>query len=112
MSHRSILPPSLGRRIFRGLIFLLGLALGIALFGPPAPPRSPADKTLDLFYPTRVGAKWVYRKEHGTEEIYAITHSVERDGCFTLAIGRVERNGSVIPSERIRVSEKGIDRLP
>lgn len=63
-----------------------------------------------MYFPTTVGARWVYA-EDGREWTEVVT-GVEVSGQESVvAVGRVGADGAVVPQERVTVSARGLVRL-
>jgi hypothetical protein len=65
------------------------------------PPRPP------VYYPTQVGAEWVYR-QGDREWAETITDSIRQGGTTVVTIAELGPNGELVPAERIAVSERGL----
>lgn len=66
----------------------------------------PGDKAKELYYPTRVGARWVYQTQRGdkVEEVVAVKSG--KNGTYLVTVG-FSKQGEVVPDYVISVSEQG-----
>src|SRR4051794_24001137 len=95
---------------------LLTIAPALALLAslaPAAPVPRGADKPV-LYFPTQVGAKWVYRGTSGPtawEDTRVVT-AVRDDGAAkVVTVGAVHPDGTVAYDHRVAVSPTGLFRL-
>jgi hypothetical protein len=77
----------------------------LATVTPAAPVPKDAGKTV-LYFPTSVGAKWVY-KSGKTEWVEQVTAVEEKDGAWVVTIGDVVGD-KVTPSYKRLVSPNGL----
>lgn len=90
----------------RLLVLLSAVTLLLAV--APAAPVPPPPKTPPLYFPTTVGAKWVYQTEGNKDEKVEMVMKVEdKDGEKWVAIGS-EWKGKVDYRHAISVSDKGL----
>jgi hypothetical protein len=88
------------RRTLAALIALTAL-LAAASAAPTPKDESP-------YFPTRVGAKWVYRTGEEGEEVRVVTAVEDKGGAKLVSVGLV-KDGKVTPeTEEVSVSEKGL----
>jgi hypothetical protein len=92
----------------RLLILASALTL-LAALAPAAPVPKGASKPV-LYFPTTVGAKWVYDEEDG-ERVYAVTAVEKRDGSDLVTVGQVGPDGKAVPKETWVVSDRGLSLL-
>jgi hypothetical protein len=85
--------------------------LTITLVYAPLVLGEPPQEREQLYFPTKVGAKWVYQvgKFEDTLTIIDVTSS---EGVKTFTIGRVVQDNRVDPIEKIEYSRRGLYRLP
>lgn len=95
--------------MIRLLAASLILALTHVVFGAPVPKTKPSKEP--IYFPTRVGAKWVYRSNPGGDITEVITAVQKKDGANIVAVGLELPGGQVLPSQKISVSEKGLFRV-
>lgn len=90
------------------MLFVIAALLRLA---PAAPVPKGADKAV-LYFPTRVGAKWVYHEEavdvERSEAVYTVTAVEKRDGSYVVTVGRVGSDGTAVPKETWAVSDRGL----
>jgi hypothetical protein len=82
-----------------------------ALFLAPAPdlPTAPPPREVALYFPTKVGSKWVYQR--GDTAVTEVVTAVEqKDGGKLVSVAR-EEAGKRVPVEKILVSGKGLARV-
>jgi hypothetical protein len=77
----------------------------LAALAPAAPVPTGADKV--LYFPTKVGAKWVQQSDKGFERTEVITSVEEKDGSKLVTISR-EQDGKQVPHLKLSVSPKGV----
>jgi len=83
-----------------GLILLSSKICGLA-----------QPKDASLCFPTKVGAKWVY-DENGKDVTDILTASEPKvDGSRIVSIGRVAADGSVVPAEKLLVTDWCVFRV-
>src|SRR5947209_1039179 len=94
---------------------LVALAL---LFGICATPAAPVPKDRGkpaLYFPTKVGTKWVYEDESGgNEQTYRVTEAKEKDGAIIVTVEMDLYNpndGRRTVKDILSVSDKGVFRL-
>jgi hypothetical protein len=85
-------------------ILLLLLATLATQAAPALKSKGPA-----LYYPTTVGARWVY-EYRGIESTTVVTRVVEKDGVFLVDVAQVSDKRET-PSQQMRVSGDGVFRL-
>jgi hypothetical protein len=68
----------------------------------------PVPKEEELYYPTQVGAKWVYQYSDGTELTSVITKVEVKDGSKVVSVSRAGKDG--VPNHIFtrQVSSKGL----
>lgn len=91
------------------LLLALACALSVSQVVPEAPPPRPAT----LYFPTRVGAKWVYlwtSDKEKDEEVVEVVAAIEqgKDGAKVITVARVGRDGNAHPVQRFEVSSRGL----
>jgi hypothetical protein len=89
-----------------------GLVTLLLAVAPAAP--VPQTKKGPPYFPTKVGAKWVYQWSYpeGAHDVTLVVTGVdEKDGAAVVAVGRLEAAGTVAPYEKVAVSEKGLLRV-
>jgi hypothetical protein len=100
--------------VFRSLTGSLVLAavLGFATAAPA--PKGAEEPT--LYFPTRVGAQWVYlwdtkRKEDKDKDpavVEVVTAVEDKEGAKVVTVGRVHTDGKVCPTQKWAVSDRGL----
>lgn len=89
----------------RAFILVL-LVAGLAVSLTPATPAPKNVKQPVLYFPTKVGTKWVY--DTGDSEVtLVITKVEENDGAMLVSVGKVGKDGKVVASEQVEVSKNG-----
>jgi hypothetical protein len=90
------------------LAVLLVLISAIPL-APAAPaPLRRVPRMEPLYFPTRVGAEWVY-EDHGHNLGYAVTKVEEKDGTTLVSVGIYQSNGRTTQhSHTVEVSKAGL----
>jgi hypothetical protein len=69
----------------------------------------PPGSDQPLYFPTKVGAKWVYG---GYAEVTLVVTAVEeKGGVLFVDVGEVADGGKVVPYERMAVSSRGLCRV-
>lgn len=68
----------------------------------------PVPKEEELFFPTRVGAKWVYQYSDGTELTSVVTKVEVKAGAKVVSVSRVGKDGLLIHCYTKEVSPRGI----
>jgi hypothetical protein len=87
------------------------LAIPLLLLATFAAPAAPAlkSKGAALYYPTTVGARWVY-EYRGIESTCVVTRIEEKEGVFLVDVAEVSDKRET-PSQQMRVSGEGVLRL-
>jgi hypothetical protein len=88
------------------LSFALVAVAVVLTLAPAAPVPKGADKPT-LYFPTKVGAKWVYDEEEG-EKVYIVTAVEKRDESTVVTVGWVGSDGKTVPKESWAVSDRGL----
>jgi hypothetical protein len=93
----------------RLLAILSGLAL-LSAIAPAAPVPKDAEKSSDYYFPTTVGAKWVYQATHRRDWIWTrvVTKAEAKGEARIVSIGEVGEGGEVSPLGDIEVSPRGL----
>lgn len=90
----------------RLLVLFSAAVLPLAI--APAAPIPPPPKTPPLYFPTKVGTKWVYQAEgEKKESVEVVMEVAEKDGAKLVRIG-YESKAKMIFDHTISVSEKGL----
>jgi hypothetical protein len=90
----------------RLLVLLSAAAVSFAI--APAAPVPPEAKKPGLYFPTKVGTKWVYQTEGEKHESVEVVMEIEdKEGEKLVKIGH-ERDGKAVYDCTIAVSEKGL----
>jgi hypothetical protein len=85
-------------------VLLAAFQLGAA----PVPKDRPADKDV-LYFPTKVGAKWVYEGNEGRTEVVTAVEQKPKEEVWVVTVDRVNKDGKVINEERKwEVSKQGL----
>jgi hypothetical protein len=83
------------------------LACSLAIFASAAPVPEAGSK---LYYPTKIGTKWVYSMDG--KKLSVVLSAVEvKDGATVITLVTEEGNGKTAPLEIISLSEKGVFRV-
>jgi hypothetical protein len=95
------------------LVGLLAPALALLLAPAPAAPVPRVLKPGDSYFPTRIGAKRVYRAELSKSDVDEVVEDVEtKDGEAVVTIRRDPNNAASLPKqEKVAVSAKGLARV-
>jgi hypothetical protein len=89
-----------------------GVVVVVLSVAPAAPVPKGAEKP--LYFPTKVGAKWVYEwrygKENESSEVVEIVTAVEsgKGGAKVVTVGRVPAKGKAYPTRKFEVSDRGL----
>jgi hypothetical protein len=86
------------------LFFALVAVAVVLSLAPAAPVPKGADMPV-LYFPTKVGAKWVYDEEK-EEKVYIVTAVEKRDGSNVVSVGRVGSDGKTVPEKTWAVSDR------
>jgi hypothetical protein len=87
--------------------FAVLLALVVSLAAPGAPALK--SKTPALYYPTTVGARWVFQ-DPGAETTFVVSKVEQKDGAVLVEVSE-GRDGREVPCQEMRVSAEGLFRL-
>src|SRR5262249_33596713 len=86
------------------------LSAAVVLFAvAQAAPVPPPPKTPPLYFPTKVGTKWVYENDK-RESVEVVMEVKEKDGAKLVKIG-YENDGKAVYDRTISVSEKGLSMV-
>src|SRR5262245_37295786 len=87
------------------------LAVLLILLATLTAPAAPAlkSKSPALYYPTTVGARWVYQNP-GAESTFVVTRVEEKEGAFLVDIAIVA-DGRETPTQQMRISAEGVFRV-
>jgi hypothetical protein len=82
--------------------------LCLAIIGlAPAAPVPPGAEKPTLYFPTKVGTKWVYQTGEKVET--HVVHRVQKkDGCFAVSVLRVDNDGKQVRLPDTTVSDRGL----
>ncbi len=94
--------------MYRFLAVLL-VPVVVAAVAPAAPVPKLAGKGETRYYPTTLGAKWVYTDASG-DDVLVISKVEEVKGAKVVTVERVEGEKR-FPFEKVRVSEGGVARV-
>src|SRR4051812_38116601 len=87
------------------------VAVGLAVSGGGAAPRSKGGPPAAPYFPTRLGEQWVlgFEQPHGTNMApLVVTAAAETDGVTTVTVANVNRDGGRDPGFTVEVSDKGV----
>src|SRR5262249_55420970 len=94
---------------FAPVLFVLSLVPVLPAAEPAPPPRP-----VVYYFPTQVGAKWVYQRtvagRESEDEIHGVTAVEQQPGKVLVSVGRVEGD-KVRPFRQIIVSRAGLFEL-
>ncbi len=97
----------------RLLIVVAASSLVLAATVAPAAPVAPPPREVLLYFPTTIGAKWVYvwrserwKDKEVTETVVAVEAGA--DGTELVTVGQIEVDGRTYPTEKVEVSDKGM----
>jgi hypothetical protein len=79
----------------RKLLLVLFVA-GMAVSMMQATPVPKNVKQPVLYFPTKVGTKWVYDSSDGREHTEVVTKVKENHGVMLVSVGRVGKDGKVV----------------
>jgi hypothetical protein len=88
-------------------LFAAPVAVAVVLSLAPAAPVPKGAEKSRLYFPTTVGAKWVYQDEGGdvTEVVTAVGQAEE---ATVVTVGRIGPDGKTVPVAKWAVSERGL----
>ncbi|MDB5309026.1 MAG: hypothetical protein JWO38_3228 [Gemmataceae bacterium] len=93
-----------------GLMALVLPIIALCLSVAPAAPAPPDTPEAVLYFPTKVGGKWVYWD--GTREVTKLVSKVEkRDEEKVVTVVELMAGGRKVPAEKVTVSETGLSRV-
>ena len=93
------------------LLILAGLPVGVVAGTSASPVPKPRIKESELYYPTRVGTKWVEEHESRGEVHAVITKSEIKGDSRHVHVAYSFKDGTQCSTLRIAVSERGVYRL-
>jgi len=95
----------------RSTVMARALAILLIFLATEAAPAAPAlkSKSPALYYPTTVGAKWVYQ-DPGAEKTFVVSRVEEKDGAFVVDVAEGP-DGREVLCQQMRVSPEGVFRL-
>src|SRR5262245_58660731 len=85
---------------------ILCMFVVLTALGGGAAPIPPTPKEVQFFFPTEVGAKWLY-KVGNREDTLVVTHVDDQHGAKLVSVSRVEGKKTV-QAMKVLVSEKGL----
>lgn len=87
---------------------ILGLLLAMA----PAAPVPRVSKPAELYFPTKIGIKQVYRVEQSKKEVVELVEDAEvKDGEVIVTVHRDPKDTTLPEREKVSVSAKGLVRV-